>query len=159
MKKKIKGIWFFGLSGSGKTYASKKLKKKINNSVLVDGDIVRKLISTDLKYSKKDREIQIKRIFGISKIIINSGMIPIVSSVYFNNEINNLCKKNKILVVRVDRIKFDKIKNKHKTYKNKINVVGKDIFYENLKTKILINDNKPFFFRNLVLAIDYNHVN
>ena len=46
--KKNKGIWFYGLSGSGKTHISKNLKKKIKNSVIVDGDNVRKLISKDL---------------------------------------------------------------------------------------------------------------
>ncbi|MAI75722.1 MAG: hypothetical protein CMM90_00860 [Rickettsiales bacterium] len=151
MKKKINGVWFFGLSGSGKTFVSQKLQKKINNSVIVDGDIVRKLISKDLNYSKKDREIQINRIFGISKIIINSGKFPIASSVYLNKKINILCKKNNILVVKINRIKFDTVKKNHKTYRNKRNVVGKDIFYENFKTEVLINDNKSSFFKKLDL--------
>ena len=72
MKNKLKGIWFYGLSGSGKTYISKILHKKIKNSVVIDGDKVRKLISTDLNYSKSDRIIQLKRVFGISKIVIDS---------------------------------------------------------------------------------------
>ena len=54
-----KGIWFYGLSGSGKSYISKILHSKMSDSVLVEGDTVRKCISTDLGYSKKDREIQI----------------------------------------------------------------------------------------------------
>ena len=62
MKKKYKGIWFYGLSGSGKTYISKIIKKKTKKSIIIDGDIVRKLVSTDLNYSKKHREIQIKRV-------------------------------------------------------------------------------------------------
>ena len=54
MKKKISGIWLFGLSGSGKTYISKKIGKKIKkNTIIVDGDKVRSYISTDLGYSKK----------------------------------------------------------------------------------------------------------
>ena len=44
MKPKIKGIWFIGYSGSGKTYASKILKYKIKNSILIDGDEVRNLV-------------------------------------------------------------------------------------------------------------------
>ena len=57
--KRVKGLWFFGMSGSGKTYLSKILKNKIKNSVLVDGDVVRKYVSFDLGYSLKDREHQI----------------------------------------------------------------------------------------------------
>ena len=56
-KKKITGIWLFGLSGSGKTYISRKIGEKIKkNTVIVDGDKVRSYISTDLGYSKKERK-------------------------------------------------------------------------------------------------------
>ena len=48
LTKKFKGIWFYGLSGSGKTISSKFLKKKIKDSLIIDGDKVRKLISFDL---------------------------------------------------------------------------------------------------------------
>ena len=144
--KKSKGIWFYGLSGSGKTHISKSLKKKIKNSVIVDGDNVRKLISKDLGYSQKDREIQINRIFGISKIIIESNKFPIISTVFMNQKVNNLCKKNKIKCVMVIRDNFIDIKKKHKTYKNKSNVVGKDIFFGNFKKFKLFNDNTPITF-------------
>ena len=144
--KKNKGIWFYGLSGSGKTHISKNLKKKIENSVIVDGDNVRKLISKDLGYSQKDREIQINRIFGISKIIIESKKFPIISTVFMNQKVNNLCKKNKIMCVMVIRDNFIDIKKKHKTYKNKSNVVGKDIFFGNFKKFKLYNDNSPITF-------------
>ena len=59
------------MSGVGKTYISQNLHKKIKDSVLVDGDDVRKNISTDLAIiwkigSSKSNE------FGICKIIIKS---------------------------------------------------------------------------------------
>lgn len=142
---KVNGFWFYGLSGSGKSYLSKKMKNIIKNSILVDGDNVRKWVSTDLKYSKKDREKQILRIFGISKIIIESDFFPISSSVYFNSNLLRLCKKNKILVYKINRLNFGLIKKKHKTYMNKSNVVGKDIKYPKLKTKVIINDNTTDF--------------
>ena len=41
---------------------------------------------------KKIRK-QILRIFGISKIIIESNFFPISSSVYFNRKLLKLCKK------------------------------------------------------------------
>ena len=47
-------IWIIGLSGSGKTYLAKKLIKKIKGKkILIDGDVVRKYITYDLRYSKK----------------------------------------------------------------------------------------------------------
>ena len=40
INKKFKGVWFYGISGSGKTQASKFFKKKISNSLILDGDQV-----------------------------------------------------------------------------------------------------------------------
>ena len=54
---KFKGIWFFGLSGSGKSFASSYLNELIDNSFIIDGDTVRTLISNDLGYDIKSREI------------------------------------------------------------------------------------------------------
>ena len=52
----LKGIWFFGLSGSGKTTSSKLIKNKIlKNALLLDGDLIRKHISHDLGYEMKDK--------------------------------------------------------------------------------------------------------
>ena len=61
IKKKIKGLWFYGLSGSGKSHLTKILKNRIKKNILVvDGDEVRKNISFDLGYSIKDRKTQVK---------------------------------------------------------------------------------------------------
>ena len=144
-KKKYLGIWFYGLSGSGKSFVAKSLRKKINNSLLVDGDDVRKYVSFDLKYSLNDRKLQIERVYGISKIIILSKKFPIVSTVYFNKKLNNLCSKSKILPIKVIRNDFERIKKTHRTYKNIKDVVGKDIFYENFKTKEIVNNNTKDF--------------
>ena len=51
--KKFNGLWLFGLSGSGKSYLSKKISTLIDNSFIVDGDFVRSKISFDLGYSKR----------------------------------------------------------------------------------------------------------
>ena len=84
MNKKYKGIWFYGNAGTGKSIASKFLIKKIKNSILLDGDEIRKYVSFDLGYSIEDREIQIKRVFGMCKIVKQSNIFPIVSTVYMN---------------------------------------------------------------------------
>ena len=68
--KKISGIWFYGMSGSGKTFATKIIAKKKKNSILIDGDDVRKFLSQDLGYNINERKIQIRRVFGITKIAL-----------------------------------------------------------------------------------------
>ena len=146
---KYKGIWFYGLSGSGKTLLSKTLKKKFKNIVIIDGDGVRKNISFDLGYNIEDREIQIKRVWGLCKIMIDQKFFPVASTVYFNNKILNMCKKEKIIPIRIDRLKMKNVFKNHKTYKNKKNVVGIDIKYGNFRTKIISNSNSKSFCQNL----------
>lgn len=131
-----KGIWLFGLSGSGKTYLSKKISKKIKNSFLIDGDQVRSLISFDLGYSLRDRKIQNKRVLGLSKIAILNKFFPIISSVYLDPQIVKDIKKNKIKIIRITS-KSNKI---NKKIKSKRNIVGKSIIQPNIKCKEFVNN-------------------
>jgi hypothetical protein len=136
---KIKGIWFFGFSGSGKSFIARILKKFIKNSFEIDGDVVRQTLSKDLNYSLKSRKVQIDRIFSISKLCILNNYFPIASTVYMNKVMLNKCKKNSIIVVRIKRNNFKKIISTHKTYKNKNNVVGRDIKLNNLNCLVIKN--------------------
>lgn len=150
--KRVKGLWFFGMSGSGKTYLSKILKNKIKNSVLVDGDVVRKYVSFDLGYSLKDREHQILRVLGIGKIISLAKKFPIISTVYFNKKLLKLCKKEDFYVLQIVRKNKKMIKRNNATYKSKKNIVGVDISYEKFKKDVLINnETKNFWRKNKIL--------
>ncbi len=143
-----KGIWFYGLSGVGKSYASMISMKYKKNSIIVDGDIVRQYISSDLGYSKRERNIQINRMFGIAKIIIESGHFPIVSSVWMNKKLSEVLKLNKINLIKVE-CDMENIFKNHITYKNKKNVVGKDIKYENFNSIKIKNEKDNKFWKEL----------
>ena len=121
----MKSLWFIGLSGVGKSFASEYLKKKIKKSIKVDGDVIRKYISYDLDYTLLDRKEQIRRVMGIGKFLIYSNLFPIISTVYMNKKTFEECKKN--------------IKN----------VVGKDIILPNIKTKIIENSGCKNFYKEL----------
>ena len=112
-----KGYWFFGFSGSGKTFASRFLKKKIKNSIIIDGDEVRKYISFDLNYSKKHRELQIKRVYGIAIIAVKSNLFPIISTVWMNKIILKKAKSIGIKVIKINHNNFNQ-KLKSKKIKN-----------------------------------------
>jgi adenylylsulfate kinase len=142
MSKKYKGIWFYGSSGTGKSIASKYVKKLFKNSALLDGDQIRKYVSFDLGYSIKERGIQIKRVFGIAKLVKESNIFPVVSTVYMNTKIQNKLKRENILLIKILR-DFNKIKNRKKIYNSKIkNVIGKDIKNPILKNKFQVTNNK-----------------
>tara|TARA_B110000263_G_C15215772_1_gene467457 strand:+ start:362 stop:820 length:459 start_codon:yes stop_codon:yes gene_type:complete len=144
---KKKGIWFYGLSGSGKSYATKLLYKKIKKPILIDGDEVRKNISFDLKYSKNDRNIQLKRMLGLGKIAINSNIFPLLSTVWMNKKILNSANKIGIKVIKVEANIKELIKT-HKTYGNKKDVVGINIQYEKNLNSTIIKNNKDNKFWN-----------
>ena len=149
---KRKGYWFYGLSGSGKSFAAKFINKKIKKSIILDGDYIRKVVSFDLDYKIKDREIQIKRVLGIAKIAQLSKFIPIISTVYMNKKILSEAKKSGIKVILVER-DLTNIFTTHPTYKNKKNVVGKDIKLKNLKTRKIFNISKSQFSKELLSLI------
>ena len=128
-----KGIWFFGLSGSGKTFLSKKISKKIKKSFLIDGDIVRDLISFDLGYKKSDRIKQNKRVLGIAKIAIKNGYYPIISSVYLDPKIAGNAKKNGIKIINVVTTN----KRVNRKLLNKKNIVGKSIKQPKINCEII----------------------
>lgn len=145
---KIKGLWFYGLAGSGKSFGSKKLSNRIKKSYIIDGDKVRKFISNDLGYKKKDRLKQIERILGLSIITIQNNFFPIASTVFMNKKVLAKAKKNKILVIEILRNKKDIFKTR-KIYKTNKDVVGKDIKMPQLKTKKITNNKKKEFLNEL----------
>jgi adenylylsulfate kinase-like enzyme len=135
-KIKYKGLWFYGLSGSGKTYITKKISKKIKNSFLIDGDVVRSLVSFDLGYSLKDRIKQNKRVLGLAKIAILNKQFPIISSVYLDPKISKEIKKNNIKIINLIQKKNANI---NKKLSNKKNVVGRDIIQPKINCEVLEN--------------------
>jgi len=145
----IKDFWFFRYSGAGKTYASRFIRKRKKNSIIIDGDEIRKNISFDLNYSKKDRDLQILRIFGLAKIIIKSKYFPIISTVWMNKKILKKAKSMHIKVIRVLNRNYNKKLKKRKIKKN---IVGIDIFYGKFRVPIIVND-KNYNFKKLLCKI------
>lgn len=71
--------WFTGLSGSGKTTLAKELEKWISNCIVLDGDILRKGLCSDLGFSNEDRAENIRRVAWLTKLFYDSGMNVISS--------------------------------------------------------------------------------
>jgi len=90
-------IWFYGLSGSGKStisnYLQIKLHEKKINTVILDGDTIRQGLNKDLKFSTKDRLENIRRIAEISKILYQNGMVVLCSFITPLNVYRDLAEK------------------------------------------------------------------
>jgi len=150
MQLKINGIWFYGLSGSGKSFASKCLDQKLERGFIIDGDDVRKHISTDLGYTVDHRKIQLKRILGVSELALLNGFIPIVSSVTMNKEILRTCRDRGVNVVEIQRSEIDRYKTR-KIYSTESNVVGVDIELEPFNTDKIFNCGTQLFEQEILL--------
>ena len=139
-----KGVWFYGLSGSGKTHASKIFKNKIKLPFIIDGDEVRANVSSDLGFTTEDRQIQLSRVFGISKLCINNGYFPIISTVTMSEEMLQYCTKHLIIVAEIQRPRKQLLRCRQ-LYNDSLNVVGIDITQPELNTLKIKNDGTSNF--------------
>jgi adenylylsulfate kinase len=78
-----KVVWFTGLSGSGKTTLALALSKVLNEknikNVVLDGDVLRAGLSSDLGFKDADRKENIRRAKEISKLLVEQGYVVIVA--------------------------------------------------------------------------------
>ena len=76
-------IWILGLSGSGKSFLSTKLKDELNkdygNFLILDGDVIRNIFDNDLGFSTKDRKINALRISKLALFLSQNRVNVIVS--------------------------------------------------------------------------------
>jgi len=71
--------WLTGNSGAGKTTLAKELKKLGDNITILDGDEMRKTISVDESFSRKDRYKHTLRVARLAKLLESQGHNIIVS--------------------------------------------------------------------------------
>lgn len=75
-------VFFTGLPGAGKSTTANALGAKLSKTcerpvVLLDGDDLRKHISSDLGFSKEDRDQNVRRLGSMALETINSGVIAV----------------------------------------------------------------------------------
>ena len=145
MSKKDCGIWFFGLAGSGKTFASSIIKPRVSDPFVIDGDEVRRLISFDLGYAEEDRKIQLQRVIGLAEIAIMNHKYPIISTVTMNASILDQSDVLGLRVINIVRSREQVIAARLGLYRDEKNVVGKDIPQESIKTEKIKNDGSANF--------------
>ncbi len=103
-------IWLTGLSGSGKSTIANILEKKLFDlkihTTLLDGDNIRHGLNKDLGFTKEDRVENIRRIGEVAKLMVNSGLITIVSFISpFKSErklVRDLVDKGEFVEVFID---------------------------------------------------------
>lgn len=96
-------IFFTGLSGSGKSTIAQELEKELQQKhdkhvTMLDGDVVRTFLSSELGFSKEHRDLNIRRIGWVASEIAKHGGIAICAAIapYDNirKEVRSLVEKN-----------------------------------------------------------------
>jgi adenylyl-sulfate kinase len=76
-------VWLTGLSGAGKSTIATSLHQKLAEagikSFILDGDIMRTGLCSDLKFSQTDRKENVRRIAEVSRLFAEAGIICIVA--------------------------------------------------------------------------------
>jgi len=78
-------IWFTGLSGAGKSTLSSniyyELRRRGLEAELLDGDIIRNNFSQELGFSKRDRDMNVRRIGFVSHLLNKHGVVSVVAAI------------------------------------------------------------------------------
>lgn len=78
-------LWFTGLSGAGKsTIANVVVERLADRGIkveLLDGDEVREHLSRGLTFSKEDRDINIRRIGWVAKVLARNGVVAVTAAI------------------------------------------------------------------------------
>src|SRR6476659_4545379 len=78
-------VWFTGLSGSGKSTLAAMLAAELTQRGVhveaLDGDEVRMHLSKGLGFSKEDRDVNVRRIGFVAKLVARSGGCAITAAI------------------------------------------------------------------------------
>jgi bifunctional enzyme CysN/CysC len=76
-------LWFTGLSGAGKSTIANRVEAELyrrgHHTYLLDGDNVRHGLNRDLGFTDADRVENIRRIAEVAKLMVDAGLIVLVS--------------------------------------------------------------------------------
>ena len=76
-------IWFTGLSGSGKSTVANLLEQKLFKEKILtyslDGDNLRGGLNKDLKFSREDRNENLRRTAEVANLFIDAGIVVIAA--------------------------------------------------------------------------------
>ncbi len=78
-------LWFTGLSGAGKSTIANlvvaELEARGRGVELLDGDEVRENLSKGLTFSKEDRDINVRRIGWVAKVLARHGVVAVTAAI------------------------------------------------------------------------------
>lgn len=131
-------FWITGLSSSGKTTIGSQLyydlKEKNPATVILDGDILKKIVGDDLGYSPEDRYKRAERYCQLCKNLVTQGIDVIICTIAMIEDIRKWNRKNieNYLEIFLDvDIEVLRKRDKKGLYSQDVkNVIGRDLNVE-----------------------------
>ena len=78
-------VWFTGLSGAGKSTLSRRVARELEARgllvELLDGDAVRRHLSSELGFSKEHRDLNVERIGWVASRLVRAGAVVVVAAI------------------------------------------------------------------------------
>lgn len=91
-------LWFTGLSGAGKSTlahrGAEELRRRGHRVEVLDGDEVRTNLSKGLGFSKEDRDINIRRIGYVCRLLARNGVIAIAAAISPYREVRDEVRRS-----------------------------------------------------------------
>ncbi len=90
-------IWLTGLSGAGKSTIANELEKRLEilgaEFEMLDGDVIRTNLSQGLTFSRKDRDINVRRIGFVCELLNRHGVMAVTSAISPYREVREELKE------------------------------------------------------------------
>lgn len=147
-------VWITGLSSSGKTTIAKEvfeiLKQKFDNTILLDGDIIREALNSSYGYTYQERLKGAWQVSGLCKMLDKQGINVVCSTMSLFSEIHKSNKQDirEYFEIFLD-VPMDVLKQRDTKglYNGKIkDVVGIDVDYDKPTSPKLTLDNSKIEF-------------
>ena len=90
--------WITGLSGAGKTTIGNrvyyKMKSRNDNTIILDGDILKKIAGKDLGYRREERLERAYRYSALCKLLTDQGINVIICTIAMFDEVREWNRRN-----------------------------------------------------------------
>jgi adenylylsulfate kinase len=89
-------LWMTGLSGAGKSTIAYALEKRLQDEgvlcEVLDGDVLRSGINSNLGFSEADRQENIRRAAEVAKLLLNNHFVVICSLITPTENLRNIAR-------------------------------------------------------------------
>lgn len=158
--------WITGLAGAGKTTIGNrlyyKMKSKAPNTIILDGDILKKIAGKDLGYSKEERLERAYRYCALCKLLTDQGINVIICTIAMYDEIRNWNRDNienyveVFLDVDMEVLKTRNRKGLYSKTTDKIAGVNVEVEFPKTPDIIIQNNEYKILEKSVQKIIDYH---